>query len=111
MVWKDGKRPEQYLFTITQDFSKDWKALKDNAKQGNRNISDVLREAVTSKIKQPRTKSALVLSPHTDDAELGCGGTIAKLVEEGWKVHVIYFSAVSDRYPDLVDEAAESGSI
>jgi LmbE family N-acetylglucosaminyl deacetylase len=42
---------------------------------------------------------------------LGCGGTIAKLIEKGWGVHVIYFSAVSDRYPDLVDEAAKSGSI
>ena len=103
MGWKDGKRPEQYLFTITDDFADDWKALKLSAKRDSRNISDVLRDAVTSKIKRPRTKSALVLSPHTDDAELGCGGTIAKLVEKGWTVHVIYFSAVSDRYPNLVD--------
>ena len=54
MGWKDGKRPEQYLFTITQDFSKDWQALKLRAKQDNRNISDVLREAVTSKIERSR---------------------------------------------------------
>ena len=25
----------------------------------------------------------LILAPHTDDGELGCGGTIAKLVESG----------------------------
>ena len=25
----------------------------------------------------------LVLAPHTDDGELGCGGTIARFVEEG----------------------------
>lgn len=25
----------------------------------------------------------LLLSPHTDDAELGCGATIAKLIREG----------------------------
>ena len=111
MGWKDGKKPEQYLFTITEDFSDNWKALKDKAKKGKNNISDVLRGAVTSKIERERTKKALILSPHTDDAELGCGGTIAKMVEEGWKVHVIYFSAVSDRYPNLVEEAANSGKI
>ena len=32
MGWKDGKRPEQYLFTITDDFADDWKALKLSAK-------------------------------------------------------------------------------
>ena len=25
----------------------------------------------------------LVLAPHTDDGELGCGATIAKLIDEG----------------------------
>lgn len=34
----------------------------------------------------------LVLSPHTDDGELGCGGSIAKLVEEGNDVHYVAFS-------------------
>lgn len=34
----------------------------------------------------------LVLAPHTDDGEFGCGGTIAKLVEEG---HNIYYAAFS----------------
>ena len=28
MGWKDGKRPEQYLFTITDDFADDWKDRK-----------------------------------------------------------------------------------
>ena len=35
----------------------------------------------------------LVLAPHTDDAEFGCGGTIAKLVSEGSEVHIAAFSA------------------
>lgn len=35
----------------------------------------------------------LVLSPHTDDAELGCGGTIARMAEAGASVHVVAFSA------------------
>ena len=111
MTWKDGKKPEQYLFTITEDFAKNWQALKKKAKKDKNNISDTLRSAVNSKIKSNEKKRALILSPHTDDAELGCGGTISKMVEDGWNVHVIYFSAVGDRYPNLAEEAANSGKI
>jgi N-acetylglucosamine malate deacetylase 1 len=35
----------------------------------------------------------LLLSPHTDDGELGCGGTIAKLIEQGKDVFYVAFSA------------------
>lgn len=38
----------------------------------------------------------LVLSPHTDDAELGCGGTIARFIEEGRQVDVRAFSTAHD---------------
>ena len=41
----------------------------------------------------------LVLAPHTDDAELGCGGSIAKLVEQGWRVSVVAFSRAEDSLP------------
>ena len=34
----------------------------------------------------------LVLAPHTDDGELGCGGTISKLCRRGDKVRYIAFS-------------------
>jgi len=34
----------------------------------------------------------LVLSPHTDDGELGCGGTIARLIQDGAAVHYAAFS-------------------
>ncbi|QAA30589.1 PIG-L deacetylase family protein [Clostridium manihotivorum] len=34
----------------------------------------------------------LVLAPHTDDGELGCGGTIARFVEEGAEVYYAAFS-------------------
>jgi len=34
----------------------------------------------------------IVLAPHTDDLEMGCGGTIAKLAEEGFEVTEIAFS-------------------
>ena len=111
MAWKKGRKPEQYLFSITEDFSENWKTFKDEAKHNNQKISASLRSAVNSKINNEKKRKALVLSPHTDDAELGCGGTIAKLIEEGWDVHVIYFSAVAERYPNLVEEAAKSGEI
>lgn len=42
---------------------------------------------------------ALVLAPHTDDAELGCGGTLARLLEQGAEVHVMVFSTASDSLP------------
>ena len=38
-------------------------------------------------------ENVLVLSPHTDDAELGAGGTISRLIEEGSSVHYVAFSA------------------
>ncbi|MES2567385.1 MAG: PIG-L deacetylase family protein [Bacteroidota bacterium] len=48
-------------------------------------------------------KKALVLAPHTDDGEFGCGGTIAKLIENGIEVYMAAFSAceqsVLKKYP------------
>lgn len=44
-------------------------------------------------------KRVLVLAPHTDDAEIGCGGTIARFVEEGRDVHVAVFSTAEDSLP------------
>lgn len=41
----------------------------------------------------------LFLSPHTDDAELGCGGTIARLAEEGNEIYVAVFSICNTSLP------------
>ena len=38
-------------------------------------------------------KRCLILAPHTDDGEFGCGGTIARLIEEGCEVFYVAFSA------------------
>jgi len=38
----------------------------------------------------------LILAPHTDDGELGCGGTIAKLIEEGKEVYYAAFSTAEE---------------
>ncbi|WP_435006371.1 bacillithiol biosynthesis deacetylase BshB1 [Tundrisphaera lichenicola] len=32
---------------------------------------------------------ALVIAPHPDDAELGMGGTIVRLIHQGWKVGIL----------------------
>src|SRR6185369_8039993 len=42
---------------------------------------------------------ALVLAPHTDDGEFGCGGTIARLVEQGRSVTYVAFSAAEKSVP------------
>jgi LmbE family N-acetylglucosaminyl deacetylase len=44
-------------------------------------------------------RRALVLAPHTDDGEFGCGGTIARLVEAGAEVHYVAFSTASRSLP------------
>jgi LmbE family N-acetylglucosaminyl deacetylase len=40
-----------------------------------------------------KPSTVLVLAPHTDDGEFGCGGTINKLVLEGHEVYYVAFSA------------------
>jgi N-acetylglucosamine malate deacetylase 1 len=44
-------------------------------------------------------RRALVLAPHTDDGEFGCGGTLARLVEAGTEVHYHAFSTASRSLP------------
>lgn len=45
-------------------------------------------------------KNVLILAPHTDDGELGCGGTIAKLLEEGVNVYYAAFSTAEESLPN-----------
>jgi LmbE family N-acetylglucosaminyl deacetylase len=45
-------------------------------------------------------KRALVLAPHTDDGELGAGGTIARLTEAGCQVHYAAFSIAEESVPN-----------
>jgi len=44
-------------------------------------------------------KRVLVLAPHTDDGEFGCGGTMARLVEAGVEVHYHAFSIATRSLP------------
>lgn len=42
----------------------------------------------------------LVIAPHTDDAELGCGGTMSRFVDAGLEVHVAAFSTAEESLPE-----------
>ncbi len=44
--------------------------------------------------------SILILAPHTDDGELGCGGSISKLVEDGYRVVYVAFSTCRRSLPE-----------
>lgn len=53
-------------------------------------------------------QSVLVLAPHTDDGEIGCGGTIARFIEEAMEVYYVAFStartSVRPEFPDNILE-------
>jgi len=42
----------------------------------------------------------LILSPHTDDAELGLGGSIIKFQEDGKDILIVVFSTAEDSVPN-----------
>lgn len=44
-------------------------------------------------------KRVMVLAPHTDDGELGCGGTIARFIDEGADVFYTAFSVCEESVP------------
>lgn len=62
-------------------------------------------------------KRILVLAPHTDDGEFGCGGTISKFIREGHDVYYAAFSAcqqsVLPQFPSdiLITEVKEATRI
>ncbi len=45
-------------------------------------------------------KKVFVLAPHTDDGELGAGGTIAKLIGNGAEVYYFAFSTAEESVPE-----------
>ena len=50
-----------------------------------------------------KVKNVLILAPHVDDGEFGCGGTINKLIREGHNVRYIAFSDCKDSIPKDMD--------
>ncbi len=47
-----------------------------------------------------KIKNILVLAPHTDDGEFGCGGSIARFIREGKDVYYVAFSTAEESVPD-----------
>jgi LmbE family N-acetylglucosaminyl deacetylase len=47
-----------------------------------------------------KVSRALVLAPHTDDGEFGCGGTLAKLREQGATIYYAAFSICEASVPE-----------
>ena len=45
-------------------------------------------------------RRVLVLAAHTDDGEFGCGGTIARLLDEGVEVRYVAFSTATKSLPE-----------
>ena len=63
----------------------------------------------------PENNRVLVLAPHTDDGELGCGGTISRLVEEGREVYYAAFSTAAESVPppfppDILEKEVREGT-
>ena len=46
----------------------------------------------------------LLLSPHTDDVELGCGGSIFKFLEKEYNLSWIVFSTAEDSLPEGLEK-------
>lgn len=46
-----------------------------------------------------KNNTILILAPHTDDGELGCGGTISRFVEEGRSIYYAAFSTAPESVP------------
>jgi N-acetylglucosamine malate deacetylase 1 len=47
-----------------------------------------------------RFENVLVLAPHTDDGEFGCGATMARLIESGVRVTYAAFSTAAKSVPE-----------
>lgn len=48
-------------------------------------------------------KRCLIIAPHTDDGEFGCGASISKFVEMGVDVHYVAFSICEESVPPQFD--------
>ncbi len=53
----------------------------------------------------------LILSPHTDDAELGCGGSIVKFLDEGHKISWAVFSTAEEALPEALPAGLPKDSL
>ena len=71
-----------YKLKLSEEFNK---LLDQGIKKNNKMIANI--------------KKVLVLAPHPDDGELGCGGSIAKFIEQGIEVFYAVFSPCNKSLP------------
>ncbi|MFP4042788.1 MAG: PIG-L deacetylase family protein, partial [Bacteroidales bacterium] len=45
-------------------------------------------------------KNIVILAPHTDDGEFGCGGSIARFLEQGSNIYYVAFSTAKKSVPE-----------
>jgi LmbE family N-acetylglucosaminyl deacetylase len=63
------------------------------------------------------TRKVMVLAPHTDDGELGCGASVSKYVNEGKEVIYVAFSSCEQSLPaglpehTLIKECQEANKV
>jgi len=63
----------------------------------------------------PDNDRVLVLAPHTDDGEFGCGGTISRFVQEGKEIFYAAFSTAEESVPpefpsDILEKEVRAGT-
>ena len=58
-----------------------------------------------------RLGRVLVLAPHTDDGELGCGASIARFIEEGDDVFYAAFSTADESLPEGLPPGTLAGEL
>lgn len=58
-----------------------------------------------------KPERVLAIAPHSDDYELGAGGTLARLVDAGVQIDCIVCSTVKERFDNLEQECSEAAKI
>jgi N-acetylglucosamine malate deacetylase 1 len=51
-----------------------------------------------------QSNNIIVLAPHTDDGEFGCGGSMVKFLEENYNVYYVAFSTAKESVPKGLPE-------
>ena len=71
-------------------------------------------EKFVGPVSDPRPMNVVCIGAHPDDAETGCGGTLAKLVEQGHNVEILYLTRGEagikdgDKHTNAARRSAES---
>ena len=65
------------------------KPAQDTELSSGAQVNATIHTEPPSQLIVDRALDFLVVAPHPDDAELGMGGTIAKMVAEGWQVGIL----------------------